>query len=126
MPDPALRPYDPLTDAAFVVEISCRTRMPVDEHGVVRLLWRDWRFAYGHLVESWLRDGAAVVLDAGDSTYLGFAIMHDVQIKMVYVKPDFRGHGFGLKMIDALGTRSPYCPTASWRAWERTWHRPHD
>ena len=121
MPDPAIRPYAPAPDAPFVVEISCHTRMPIDEHGVARLLWRDWRFAYGHLVELWLKDGKCYVVDAGESTYLGFAIAYEDVVKMVYVKPDFRGHGLGLKLLDAVGTRSPYCPTASWRAWERTW-----
>lgn len=126
-----IRDYEPTTDAAFVIEISCRVRMPVlyrargltDEDDVNRLPWCDWRYAYGHLVEAWLAGGRCVVVDAGDSTYLGFAIVADDQVKMVYVKPDFRGDKLGLQMLDALHNRQPYCPTASWRAWEKTWPR---
>lgn len=107
----------------WIIEQTCRIRQPVDEHGRPRILWGDWYFAYGHLVEFWRCNGVSAVADVGDDTQLGFALAHGGVVKMVYVKPPFRGHGIGLGLLDAVKTRVPYCATAAWRAWERTWQR---
>jgi GNAT superfamily N-acetyltransferase len=88
---------------------------------VPRLPWEDWQYAYGALVDKWLRGGECAVVDAGDEVYLAFALAFAGLIRMVYVKKEFRGHGFGVRLLDSVGTRVPHCPNAGWRAWARGW-----
>ena len=113
----------PFTEAArsFVRETTSRVRLPRDEWGTPRLPWKDWSYAYGSLVDLWLRTGTCVVADAGDNVFLGYALAHEGLVRMVYVKNDFLGHGLGIRLLDAVGTRVPHCPNRSWQAWARKW-----
>jgi len=113
----------PFTEAAraFVRETTARVRLPRDEWGTARLPWNDWAFAYGALVDLWLREGTCAVVDAGDDVFLGFALAHHGFVRMVYVKREFRGAGFGRELLQAVGTSVPHCPNDSWRAWQRGW-----
>jgi ribosomal protein S18 acetylase RimI-like enzyme len=117
----SIRAVEP-ADLAFVIETTCQIRMPKDDYGRPRLLWADWRYAYGHLVEAkWLGEGSCYVVDAGDGVLLGYAIEWDHQITCVAVKAAFRGNHLGRQLLKACGTEAPYCPNDSWRAWQRTW-----
>jgi GNAT superfamily N-acetyltransferase len=113
----------PFTEAAraFVRETTSRVRWPRDEWGVPRLPWGDWSYAYGSLVDLWLRTGSCAVVDAGDDVFLGFALAHGGLVRMVYVKREFRGAGLGRQLLAAVGTIEPHCPNESWRAWARGW-----
>lgn len=123
------------SDMAFVRETTCKARWPrmlsnpwapKDQQRYHRPMnWHEWESAHGPTVDQWIADGVCAVLDAGDDTILGFAIgtVGDglgTLVRMVYVKREFRGNGFGRELLVAVGAIPPYrvhLPTASWAMW---------
>lgn len=136
----AIRPVRE-SDMSFVRETTCKARWPrvpvnpaapFAEWRYTRpLTWHEWEAAHGPTVDQWIADGMCNVLDAGDDTILGFVIATTGDglgslIRMVYVKREFRGHGFGRELLYSVGAVPPYrahLPTASWEMWERRTRR---
>ncbi len=100
----------------FIVETTAKVRQPT---GVP---WHVWRPIGEAAAATAVVNGAAHVVDAG-GVLLGFALVYDGAVEMLYVKRDFRGEGFGLELLKAaeVGTPVPVrFTTASWRAWCRS------
>lgn len=123
------------SDMAFVRETTCKARWPrvltnpgaapADRVYSRPITWHEWERAHGPTVDEWIADGNCMVLDAGEDTILGFAIVTRGElVRMAYVKREFRGNGFGLGLLAACGAGGEppfraHLPTASWDMWIR-------
>lgn len=119
------------TDMAFVRETACKARWPrlctnpwdppASRVYTRPFSWREWEASHGPTVDTWIADGQCLVLDAGQDTILGFVIVAEDLVRMLYVKQEFRGNGFGAELLRALGidplTARPHLPTPSWDMW---------
>lgn len=111
-----VRPFEG-RDAGFVLETACKIRWPKGT------TFREWFAAYVPQVTRWVREGTCLVVDAGDGvTVLGYLIESGGVLRSLYVKRDFRGHGFGLDLLGATTLTRPLRvqdPTPSFNAWAR-------
>jgi GNAT superfamily N-acetyltransferase len=112
-------------DRRFIVETTAKVRQPRD------VPWRTWEPIGEGIAARALQDGAAYVIDAG-GVMLGFLLVADGVVEMLYVKRDFRGDGFGLELLRHAGVEQPIAvraSTSSWRAWCRAkglrWQEAH-
>lgn len=111
-------------DRRFIVETTAKVRQPT---GVP---WRAWEPIGEGMAERALHEGAAHVVDA-TGTVLAFVITVRGVVEMLYVKRSFRGLGFGMELLRAVGIGTPVpvrATTASFRAWCRAkgmrWEEP--
>src|SRR5262245_37655336 len=102
----------------FIIETTAKVRQPPG------CPWRAWENVGGSMAKRALERGRALVIDAG-GIVLGFVLLVEGAVEMLYVKRDFRGEGFGESLLTAagVGTLSPLpvtATTASFRAWCRS------
>jgi hypothetical protein len=104
-------------DYGFVWETSLKVRLPHGES------WRDWRQEQGERVRADLDAPASrvVVMDGGD-VIVGFAHFMGGVLRMIYVKRDLRGFGYGMDLLrDALNAPLyVYKPNPCFRRWTHT------
>lgn len=105
-------------DARFIVETTAKVRQPREQG------WREWERDGRRNAEDDLRDGSTHVIEA-DGVLLGFVTMLAGALRMVYVKREFRGNGFGVALLTAAGALDDFPrvrvidPTSSFRAWSK-------
>lgn len=118
-----IRPYDASAggEHALVLESCLRARQPA------AIPWSAWRAMYTPSVDAALATGRCLVLEL-DGVIVGFAVAATGNVFMLYVKLDFRGNGFGLRLLRELlpdqARKMEFVTTAdmltpSWKAWCR-------
>lgn len=102
-------------ETKFLVETTAKVRQP---NGVP---WHAWKPIGEGLATKALGEGVAHVIESG-GVVLGFIVVRAGVLEMLYVKRDFRGHGFGAELLAAAGLAQPIAvrdSTTSWRVWCR-------
>lgn len=104
-------------DRRFIIETTAKVRQPRE------MSWTDWKRRGLAESELDLDNGEALVGDA-DGVLVGFMVISNGALAMVYVKRDFRGAGVGYDLLVAkLGLPPPpvrvSTVTGSWRRWAR-------
>lgn len=108
----------------LIVEASCHARQPRD------IPWSAWRAMYEPAILDLIARHRHVVAEL-DGVIVGFALARTERIGLahlhtVYVKKDFRGHGYGKRLVAAvLGVPGPISSivttadmlTPSFKAW---------
>lgn len=100
-------------DRSFIVETSTKVRWP-QRSGVS---WREWQAAYGPAARSAFEHGQTLVMEAA-GVLLGFVVVVDDAVFMLYVKRELRGEGFGRELLTAAGAPvEAIAPTPCWKKW---------
>lgn len=127
-------------DGPFVWETTLKVHQPrsrmADGTSRPAVCWADWVNLRGAETMQMLRDSRVLVMESGN-ILLGFVVVSQGVVRMLYVKRDFRGNGFGLELLSADGpaidharadARFPHLeprplyaarPTPSWKRWAR-------
>lgn len=98
----------------FCLETSMKVRQP---RGAT---WTEWNHAARETMAREMREGR-VVVGVEDDVIVGFAYYSRYVLRMVYVKRDLRGFGYGLELLgaNAGGMLYPLRPNACFRRWAR-------
>jgi len=118
-----VRPYNTAGggEYALVLESCLRARQPA------AIPWCAWKAMYAPAIDAALAEGHCLVLEM-DGVIVGFAVAVTGKLFMVYVKLDFRGNGYGLRLLRELlpdqARKMDFVTTAdmltpSWKAWCR-------
>lgn len=118
----AIREFDRSTrEYKLVLESCLRARQPS------AIPWCAWEAMYTPAVDGALAKGRCLVLDM-DGVVTGFAVAVTGKLFFVYVKLEFRGNGYGLRLLRELlpgqARKMDFVTTAdmltpSWKAWCR-------
>lgn len=108
----------------FIRETCCKVRQPIGRDGGRVVGWGAWKAEHGPPVDRWLADGEVrvYVADEAPDIVLGFAVLHQQRVAMLYVKRDFRGNGIGRALLGNPGPDTAVAcvwPTACLRKWAR-------
>jgi hypothetical protein len=99
-------------DFSFVWETSLKVRKP---HGTQ---WRDWVKLHGdELFDSLNAPGSMVaVMESGD-VLIGFVHFVGDVLKMIYIKRDLRGFGYGSELLGGRKAVRVWRPNRCFRIW---------
>jgi GNAT superfamily N-acetyltransferase len=104
-------------ERAWVHETMTRERWPRDG-----LTWTEWNACYAPTAAK-LIDGSRGVIaiaHASAPVFLGFALADDQGLRMVFVKPAYRGCGIGVRLLSEVEVDYPVrvvSPNRCWRRW---------
>lgn len=114
------------SDLAFVLETSMKVRKP---HGVA---WVDWRDDTADATRAALltAPGVTVAVLEADGIIVGFSHWIGGVLRMLYVKRDLRGFGYGMQLLgaNAGAVLTVHRPNPCWRRWAHVralqWREP--
>jgi GNAT superfamily N-acetyltransferase len=111
----ALNVTDP-DERAWVREAMTRERWPREG-----LTWTEWKACYGPAIESLLDDsrGAIAIGTASAPVFLGFALADVQGLRMLFVKPAYRGCGLGVSLLVNASVEYPVRVVSPNRCWKR-------
>lgn len=101
-------------DVGFVWETSMKVRQPRD------LPWSVWLEEAGAAFREALgREGTTIHVLGFDDVIVGFSWWQGAVLRMVYVKRDLRGFGYGLQLVreHEAGQVAVHKPNWCWRRW---------
>ena len=111
-------------ELSYVWETAVKVRWP----RALGFTWPEWSAVYGPRVAAVIETGRALVIDAtppdsASSVLLGCVLADSHgRVLCLHVKPDFRGHGLGVRLLSALDLPHPIPVGGTNPSWER-WSR---